>query len=118
MKARFIAAPYTARLVVSPGARTEVARRVARANVEQMERGLDGSGNPIPEGHDLKDTGELHTRVTADAEGYTFEAEHAVFVEDRFHFAGVPDSSLDQGNLVTDLEEILDRPGAVEVEED
>jgi hypothetical protein len=103
-------------LRIKDDARERVFRRLGRANVEQMQKRLDAEGRALPEGRtpgnvDLYETGALQdeANMTVDLEGYEFTVPHAEAVEERYHFAGLPDDVVE--GLSRELEEEIGEDG-------
>jgi alkanesulfonate monooxygenase SsuD/methylene tetrahydromethanopterin reductase-like flavin-dependent oxidoreductase (luciferase family) len=92
-------------------ARVRVVRRLAQANVEQMQKRLDAEGRDLPEGVDLYRTGALQAEenISADRSGYEFVVDHAEDVEAQYHFAGLPDDVVE--GLSRELEEEIGEDG-------
>ena len=64
-------------------------------NLNQIKARLDARGQPLPEGVDLYETGDLQDSGFSDALGFGFGAglTYAEAVDNKYHFVGLSDES-------------------------
>jgi len=89
MSFKFKVTTTPAELSIPEQAKAKATERLLRANLAQMNAGLDARGQALPEGVDLRDTGALMASGNNNANGYSFGVSYASAVDSRYHFAGV-----------------------------
>lgn len=96
-KSIFIVTTTPLKTVLSDKLKADCNYILGEQNVKQVwtyERGA--AGDPLPDGIDLFESGDLKDSMDSDADGYSFTKSYAEYVDRRVPFAGLSENSLSE----------------------